>query len=508
MHDPLESDPITLPGEQTAEGSGELPVIAELQGDYELIRELGRGGTAVVYLAREKELGRLVAIKLMHQSHVQDEEAIARLVREAKTISRLQHPNIVMLYGTRRLVDRGYALILQYVPGKTVKQRLRESGPFPLPLVERIINDLGAALQYAHQHRIVHRDIKPENIFIDEDTGAARLADFGIARFWDSDSGLTLPGTAMGTPNYMSPEQVDGRRDLDGRSDIYSIGLVAWEMATGQQPWAGETLYNVVYKQKHEQLPSLEQLRPDMPHYFRNAIEGALKKIVAERWRDAGELLAAMQNPYANMLMQAKSQPLPQQAREQAAPPPRERPASPVAPVQEPQAAQQRETAPARPYEPRGMDDTETIVMSRAELDRSLRRAPSGGTAPPRPKSPPSPPAAEPRNTQRPAREPVARKPPPPAPAAAPPLASPTSQETSSQVFGGRTLKDRLKPPSQTRDPNKPLPGWLAEVESGRVSSGPWSLDLDRPQRLSQGIIAFVVIVAVVLAIAGVIAFF
>ena len=124
MHESLESEPTPFSAEMPTGDTQELPVIPELENDYELIRELGRGGTAVVYLARERELGRLVAIKLMHPSHVQDEEAIARLVREAKTISRLQHPNIVMLYGTRRLGDRGYALILQYVPGVTIKQRL------------------------------------------------------------------------------------------------------------------------------------------------------------------------------------------------------------------------------------------------------------------------------------------------------------------------------------------------------------------------------------------------
>ncbi len=328
----------------TDDESRDLPRIPELEEDYELIRELGRGGTAVVYLARERDVERYVAIKLMHPGYVQDEEAVARLMREARTVARLQHPNIVMLLGVRRLGDRGYALILQYVPGTTVKERIRQEGPLPIPLAERILIDLGSALQYAHRHRIVHRDIKPENIFLDADTGVSRLADFGIARFWDSDSGLTLPGTAIGTPTYMSPEQVDGR-DLDGRSDLYSVGLVAWEMLTGQAPWAGETMYKIVYKQKHEELPSLEELRPEVPHYIRAAIEKALKKNPNDRWRDAGEFLAALQNPYAHL----------------ARPTPGRKPSAPG-------------PSPLAPASTESLPDAPTILFNREEMARAMAR--------------------------------------------------------------------------------------------------------------------------------------
>lgn len=322
----------------SSETSPELPEIPELDGDYEFIRELGRGGTAVVYLARERDVERYVAIKLMHPGYLQDEDAVARLMREARTVARLQHPNIVMLLGVRRLGERGYALILQYVPGTTVKEHIRQEGPLPIPMAERILIDLGSALQYAHRHRIVHRDIKPENVFLDADSGVARLADFGIARIWDSDSGITLPGTAIGTPTYMSPEQVDGR-DLDGRSDLYSVGLVAWEMLTGQPPWAGETLYKIVYRQKHEELPPLADLRPELPHYIQVAIEKALRKNPNDRWRDAGEFLAALQNPYAHVARP--------KGRGRTAPGP-----SPLGPV----------TAAA-------LEDAKTILFSRKEVE-------------------------------------------------------------------------------------------------------------------------------------------
>ena len=332
----------------SAEAPQELPQIPELEGDYELIRELGRGGTAVVYLARERDVERYVAIKLMHPGYLQDADAVARLMREARTVARLQHPNIVMLLGVRRLGERGYALILQYVPGTTVKERIRQDGPLPIPMAERILTDLGSALQYAHRHRIVHRDIKPENVFLDADTGVARLADFGIARIWDSDSGLTLPGTAIGTPTYMSPEQVDGR-DLDGRSDLYSVGLVAWEMMTGQPPWAGETLYKIVYKQKHEELPLLEELRPEVPHYIRVAIEKALQKNPNDRWRDAGEFLAALQNPYAHLTRPTAK----------GRPPPGPSPLGPVTDAV--------------------LEDAKTILFNREEMERAGRKDPKVG---------------------------------------------------------------------------------------------------------------------------------
>lgn len=297
---PVPTRQVGMASDELPLGANELPSFPELAADYDILREIGRGGSAIVYLAREIGSDRSVAIKVLRTGHLQDPESGSRMAREAKTIGQLQHPNIVMLLGARRLADRGQALILQYIPGLTVKGRIRRDGPLPVPLVERILTDLGSALQYAHQYRIVHRDIKPENIFLDEDTGKAHLADFGIARFWDADSGLTLPGSALGTPNYMSPEQVDGK-DLDGRSDLYSVGLVAWEMLTGRTPWEGETLYKVIQKQKSEELAPLHELRPDCPVYIRRAISRALHKDRNNRWRDAGEFLAALQNPFADL---------------------------------------------------------------------------------------------------------------------------------------------------------------------------------------------------------------
>jgi uncharacterized protein YecT (DUF1311 family) len=154
----------------------------------------------------------------------------------------------------------------------------------------RVLRDVAAGLAHAHAARIVHRDVKPENVFLEDATDRALLADFGIARPLDTDVELTMVGASIGTPSYMAPEQVDGRA-ADERADVYALGLVAWEMLSGRRPWQGETLYSVLYKQKHEPLPSLAALRPDIPAFLLAAIEGALAKDPADRWRDASEFL-------------------------------------------------------------------------------------------------------------------------------------------------------------------------------------------------------------------------
>ena len=277
-------------------GSGEttnLPRIPELAAEYEFVQELGRGGTGVVYLARDQELGREVAIKLLRPSAFRDEDALARLIREARTAARLQHPNIVMLLGARRLSRGELALLLQYVPGVTLKERIRAEGPLPVGEAQAILTEMAAALGFAHRLQIVHRDVKPDNIYLDRAVGISRLADFGIARVWDSSSDLTLPGMAIGTPTYMSPEQVEGAA-LDGRSDLYSLGLVGWEMLTGRPPWDGEGMYSVIHKQKTEQLPSIREFRSDVPGYLRLGIERLLAKDPIDRWATAEAFSAAL----------------------------------------------------------------------------------------------------------------------------------------------------------------------------------------------------------------------
>ncbi|MEP7347000.1 MAG: serine/threonine-protein kinase, partial [Gemmatimonadaceae bacterium] len=265
----------------------------ELDSDYELLGELGRGGMAVVYRARDRELGREVAVKVVRPRYVADEDAVARLAREARTVASLEHPNIVGLYAVKRLPDATLALVMQLVPGLTLKASLEQSGPFTPARAERVMRDIARALAYAHRCGVVHRDVKPENIFIDAVTGRALLSDFGVARQLDQNTDLTATGTAIGTPTYMAPEQIDGGR-LDGRSDLYSLGLVGWELLTGQRPWAGESLYTVIYRQKHDSLPPIDWFREDIPSRFQYLIEGLLPKNPDRRWTSAARFLSLM----------------------------------------------------------------------------------------------------------------------------------------------------------------------------------------------------------------------
>ena len=262
----------------------------DLESDYEILGELGRGATAVVYRARDRELGREVAIKVIRPKFADDDETVARLAREARTVAQLQHPNIVTLFAVRRMRDGGLALVMQLVPGRTLREILNDRGTCTFGWADRVLRDVAAALSHAHARGIVHRDVKPENIFIDENTGQALLSDFGVARSLEPDSQLTATGTAIGTPSYMSPEQIDGSA-LDGRSDLYSLGLVGWEMLTGRRQWEGESLYSVIYKQKREELPPVDELRPDTPQRLTYLIEGAIRKNPSERWASAAEML-------------------------------------------------------------------------------------------------------------------------------------------------------------------------------------------------------------------------
>ena len=270
--------------------------LAELQADYEVLGELGRGGAAVVYRARDRALGRDVAVKVVHPRPTSpDDDPVSRLAREARMVAQLQHPNIVAVYAVRRLHGGGLALIMQLVAGGTLKSAVQADGPLPPDRVEGVLRDVAAALAYAHARGLVHRDVKPENIFLDEETGRALLADFGIARSTESDS-MTMTGTAVGTPFYMSPEQVDGGV-VDGRSDLYSLGLAAWEALTGRRPWDGESLYNVIYKQKFEELPPVEALRPGVPRRLQYVVERMLQKRPGARWAGADGLLAQLDHP-------------------------------------------------------------------------------------------------------------------------------------------------------------------------------------------------------------------
>ncbi|HEV2132497.1 MAG TPA: protein kinase [Longimicrobiaceae bacterium] len=275
------------------EGNPPHEGLGELESEYEVLGEIGRGGMAVVYHARDKAHAREVAIKLIRAKFVDDDETIARFARETQTVQRLQHPNIVATYEAKQLSDGSLALVMEHVPGRTLREILEAEGALDFEHAQRVMHDIASALSYAHQLGIIHRDIKPENVCINETTGAALLSDFGIAKSTENQTRLTLTGSVLGTPSYMSPEQIDGLQ-VDARTDIYSLGVIGWEMLSGTRPWAGEGVYGVIYKQKHEDLPPLDTERPDTPAKLWMAVEGALRKKREERWASMEDFLAQL----------------------------------------------------------------------------------------------------------------------------------------------------------------------------------------------------------------------
>jgi alpha-tubulin suppressor-like RCC1 family protein/tRNA A-37 threonylcarbamoyl transferase component Bud32 len=271
-----------------------------LDAEYEIIRELGRGGTALVYLARERATGDEVAIKLIRSRYIEDEEAQARFAREAQLVAQLHHPNIVPVRAVLDLDRAGLAIVMRHVVGQTLKQRIKQDGPLSADDAAQVLRDIGGALQVAHANGIVHRDVKPENIFIDGD-GRALLADFGLARSMTPDTALTMAGVALGTPAYMAPEQIDGN-DLDARADVYSLGLVAWEMLIGRRAWSGEGLYAILYHQKHELPPDVRELRDDVPDRLAEVIARAIEKRRDARWESVRAMLDALDESTPLML--------------------------------------------------------------------------------------------------------------------------------------------------------------------------------------------------------------
>lgn len=258
-----------------------------LRDEYEIHEELGRGGMAIVYRATERALEREVAIKVLPAAFTFDAEFVERFQREARTAARLEHPNIVPVYrvGER---DRVIFFVMKYLRGGSLATLLARRGRLPASEIRRILTETGAALGYAAQRGVVHRDIKPDNIMFDE-FGKSHLADFGIARAV-SRTRLTGTGLSIGTPHYMSPEQARAQ-ETDGRSDLYSLGVVAYECLTGRVPYDGDDAFAIGYKHITEPLPVPALTDPDALWLFRT-IERMLEKNPADRFQSCEDLLA------------------------------------------------------------------------------------------------------------------------------------------------------------------------------------------------------------------------
>ena len=261
---------------------------AALTGSYFLERELGRGGMGIVYLARDVRLDRPVAIKLLPPALAARADLRERFMREARTSAKLSHPNIVAIFSVDEVA--GFVFFeMAYVDGETVSQRVRTRGPMPPHEVGRMVREIAWALAYAHARGIVHRDIKPDNIMLERGSGRALVTDFGIAHLTEA-SALTEMGQVMGTAHFMSPEQAAGE-PLDGRSDLYSLGVVAYFALSAKLPFEGPTVQAVLAKHLTQPPPALASVAPAVPRALAQAIERCLAKAPAARYA-SGEALA------------------------------------------------------------------------------------------------------------------------------------------------------------------------------------------------------------------------
>ena len=269
-------------------------------GEFHLLRRLGKGGMAEVWLAEQTSLRRQVAVKILRPDFVADANYVKRFKHEATAAGSLNHPNIVQVYMVGE--ENGIHFIAQeYVQGRNLKEFITRKGPLEVPIALHILKQVAAALQVAATSGIVHRDIKPENVLLTK-KGEAKVADFGLAQLslHGEKVALTQVGVTMGTPLYMSPEQVNGK-PLDARSDIYSMGVMAWHMLAGRPPFSGETALAVAVKHLNEVPPSLKEIRADVPPGVVALIDRMMSKKKEDRPADA----QAVANDLKSLLRQA-----------------------------------------------------------------------------------------------------------------------------------------------------------------------------------------------------------
>ncbi len=260
-----------------------------IDGRYRVVKRLGSGGMADVYLVEDQQLGRRIALKLLYRHLAEDVQFVERFRREASSAAGLQHPNIVSIF------DRGewngtYYIAMEYVEGHTLKEVIRERGPAPPEAATDIVLQILRAARFAHQRGVVHRDLKPQNVLIDGD-GRVQVTDFGIARAGASD--MTETGSIMGTAQYLSPEQAQGR-PVDARSDLYSIGIILYELLTGRVPFDAESPVSVALKQVSEAPVPPRRLDAALPPALEGVVMRALEKDPARRFQNADEFIEAL----------------------------------------------------------------------------------------------------------------------------------------------------------------------------------------------------------------------
>src|SRR4051794_38321398 len=256
-------------------------------GRYRILRKLGAGGMANVYLAEDQELGRRVAIKILNDRHAHDEQFVERFRREAKNAAALSHPNIVSIYDRGQAEDT-YYIAMEYLDGRSLKELIVSRGPAPVGVAIDYARQILTALRFAHRNGIVHRDIKPHNVLVD-DEGRVKVTDFGIARAGASQ--MTEAGSIIGTAQYLSPEQARGA-PVDQRSDLYSLGVVLYELLTGVVPFTGDTPVEIAMKHLSQVPEPPSKMRPQVPHDLDAVVTRAIAKDPDQRYGSAEEMEA------------------------------------------------------------------------------------------------------------------------------------------------------------------------------------------------------------------------
>ena len=292
MTAPPSSSSAGLPIPNAAEAEAFASLAAALAGQYELEREIGRGGMGVVYLARDARLDRQVAIKTLPVHLASDPKVRERFLREARTAARLSHPNIVPVHRADEIAGHVF-FVMGYVDGESLAQRIRRLGRITPRETVRVISDVAAALGYAHAHGVIHRDVKAENILLDAMTGRAMVTDFGIARLAEA-APLTATGQVLGTVYYVSPEQVSGER-VDARTDIYSLGIVGYLALSGRFPFEAELASAVLIAHVTKSAPPLHTVVEDVPRALADVVDRCLSKDAAARFQSCAELCDALE---------------------------------------------------------------------------------------------------------------------------------------------------------------------------------------------------------------------